>query len=638
MLHAAFSYFAGRNVGTAVGTDFPYLPLLAGLKEIRLLELEATGSCQLRYVPLDSAPMYIALSYAWGDPTRVASYSVDGKKILISKSLSAALARIFSFCKDKIPNNWGRRLHVWADAICIDQSNDEEKASQVILMGEIYKGANKVMVYLGEDTMKQDSGAAISIIRSCAKVYDEYSGDKSRLGGIYWKEKYFEKLPRLSHGNHLVSFFERPWWNRIWTLQEMFHGRGAFILCGKHHIEWADIVKAAHFWRDIDNISAACGHDDALVASAIYKSGLAAKATFESYGGWSGSSGFSWLSMLASTIKFASTDPRDKLYALTGMSEAIPGFEISYTKPVAEVFKDFMKKYLEQSKDLEFLQLAGVNHKGEPVELPAWIPNFMNLDHPMLNYHDKLQNDNFAAHIKNSFKVWNASCRFAASLQQPTAESEFRPEGVRVGTIDKICGPNNGSGREPGWLNLAYKRFGTEYHPLTMRCHILQAYFRTLFGDRYEIANKQVLEFEKRFELAGTFWHLFRKPFALLFQKMEISGRIDEILLGEPAKRGFRVEPSSQYSSVMLALFSKFTSLYFFVTSNGYMGYGPKCRRNDIVCILFGCSIPLILRPRNHEYIIVGQCFVLGVMNGELLSSYGDGNDGIDTREVFDIL
>ena len=89
----------------------------------------------------------------------VASYTVDGKKILISKSLSAALVRIFTFCKDRsryYPHEWqwGRRLHVWADAICIDQSNNEEKASQVTLMSEIYKRANKVMVYLGEDTTK----------------------------------------------------------------------------------------------------------------------------------------------------------------------------------------------------------------------------------------------------------------------------------------------------------------------------------------------------------------------------------------------------------------------------------------------------------------------------------------------------
>lgn len=219
MSHAAFGDFGSGNTGTAVGTDFSYLPLLPGLKEIRLLELEDAESCrQLRNVPLNSAPIYYALSYTWGDSTPVAPYSVDGKKILISESLSAALSRIFTFWKEQnryTSNDEGRRLHVWADAICIDQRSPEEKASQVTIMGEIYKRAKIVMVYLGEDTENQDSGAAMSIISSWAECYDQYHHREYDPGSDRGYGKSFEKLPRLSYDNHLASFFERPWWNRI---------------------------------------------------------------------------------------------------------------------------------------------------------------------------------------------------------------------------------------------------------------------------------------------------------------------------------------------------------------------------------------------------------------------------------------
>ena len=638
MLQATFSFF-GPNAGTA--GEFAYLPLLAGLKEIRLLELQSAGSCQLRYVPWDSAPRYFALSYAWGDPKPVATYIVDGKKILISKSLSAALARIYTYYQNERLyniNENGYRLHVWADAICIDQSNNEEKASQVSLMGEIYKQANRVMVYLGEGTTEKENESVIGVIARSARLYDDYSEANYTQGKVSWKMGCFEKLPSL-RGKSLLPFFEQPWWSRVWTLQEVFHTHHAIILYGKHTMEWAKVVKAAHLWRNIDGISTGAGHEEALLASAIYKTGLAAKATLASRDFRLRSSSFSWISLLASTIRFGSTDPRDKLYALVNMSEAIPGFEISYTEPVAEVFKDFTKKYLEHSKDLEILQFAGVNHEGDLMGLPTWVPNFASLNHPILHYHEMLQSDHFASHIKNGFKVWKASSNIIASLQQPTTESEFRPEGLRVGTIEKICGPSNDNSREPGWLDLAYKHFGIEYHPPTMRCHILQAYFRTLFGDRYESENEQLLNFEERFDLAGAFWDMYRKPFAHTFQDMKISGRIDEILLGKRVENWrLQVEPGSRYSSVVLALFSKFTSLYFFVTSNGYMGYGPECKPDDIICILFGCSVPLLLRPQNHGYIIIGQCFVLGVMNGELLNSYGDGSDDKDTKEVFNIL
>jgi hypothetical protein len=90
---------------------------------------------------------------------------------------------------------------------------------------------------------------------------------------------------------------------------------------------------------------------------------------------------------------------------------------------------------------------------------------------------------------------------------------------VRVGTIDEIYIPSNNDGTDPGWLNLAHKRFGTKYHPPTMSCHILQAYFRTLFGDRYEIATEQVPEFEESFDLAGTFWDLLRNHLRFSYRK-----------------------------------------------------------------------------------------------------------------------
>jgi hypothetical protein len=38
---------------------------------------------------------------------------------------------------------------VWIDALCINQSDDEEKTEQVRRMGEVYAQAKQVIVYLG---------------------------------------------------------------------------------------------------------------------------------------------------------------------------------------------------------------------------------------------------------------------------------------------------------------------------------------------------------------------------------------------------------------------------------------------------------------------------------------------------------
>ncbi|KAG9240893.1 hypothetical protein BJ878DRAFT_523552 [Calycina marina] len=42
-----------------------------------------------------------------------------------------------------------RKRRVWADAICIDQNN-QEKSQQVSLMGSMYKYAHNTIIYLGD--------------------------------------------------------------------------------------------------------------------------------------------------------------------------------------------------------------------------------------------------------------------------------------------------------------------------------------------------------------------------------------------------------------------------------------------------------------------------------------------------------
>ena len=52
----------------------------------------------------------------------------------------------------------------------------------------------------------------------------------------------------------------------------------------------------------------------------------------------------------------------------------------------------------------------------------------------------------------------------------------------------------------------------------------------------------------------------------------------------------------------------------------GYVVLGPRsCEAGDLVCILRGCSVPVLLR-RNGDlgtYTFIGECYVHGMMDGE---------------------
>jgi hypothetical protein len=87
---------------------------------------------------------YTALSYVWGDAIDKRTVSVDGKYCLeIIATLEQAL---------RYPRDARRDLKIWADGICINQNDVEEKNVQVGLMGSIYKLARHTIIFLGEET------------------------------------------------------------------------------------------------------------------------------------------------------------------------------------------------------------------------------------------------------------------------------------------------------------------------------------------------------------------------------------------------------------------------------------------------------------------------------------------------------
>ncbi|KAI1316977.1 heterokaryon incompatibility protein-domain-containing protein [Xylariaceae sp. FL0255] len=76
-------------------------------------------------------------------------------------------------------------------------------------------------------------------------------------------------------------------------------------------------------------------------------------------------------------------------------------------------------------------------------------------------------------------------------------------------------------------------------------------------------------------------------------------------------------------------------------TKNGHLSVGlgpPETERDDIVCILFGCSVPCILRPHRSgdqtengddkeiaqgdvDYKFIGEAFIYGIMDGQAIES-----------------
>jgi hypothetical protein len=74
----------------------------------------------------------------------------------------------------------------------------------------------------------------------------------------------------------------------------------------------------------------------------------------------------------------------------------------------------------------------------------------------------------------------------------------------------------------------------------------------------------------------------------------------------------------------------------FFVTENDLYGISPSpVEEGDILCILFGCKLPAVLRSQKDKYSLVSLAYVPGIMQGEF---FEDRSNIATTKRRFEII
>jgi hypothetical protein len=64
----------------------------------------------------------------------------------------------------------------------------------------------------------------------------------------------------------------------------------------------------------------------------------------------------------------------------------------------------------------------------------------------------------------------------------------------------------------------------------------------------------------------------------------------------------------------------------FFVSENGRFGLAPEdAQEGDSICVLFGCSLPMLLRPRRETFEVIGPAYFQGIINGEAVEEMENG-------------
>jgi hypothetical protein len=228
-----------------VAPQYHYEPLET--RHIRLIKLykgppggEDAPIVDLITTCLDSPQPYTALSYTWGDKGATKSILCSGRLLYITSNLYDALR----YCR-----NEDSVSYIWADGICIDQSNTNEKNAQIPLMGDIYwnsQRTQRVTIWLGKE--KSTTRAAIKTIRDLHTQLKSDAGNWQSSNTFIRPEDYHADIAvwRATDWYPLEDFLQHPWFLRKWIIQEAVLGINPLMLCGSQTLEWYELARFAY--------------------------------------------------------------------------------------------------------------------------------------------------------------------------------------------------------------------------------------------------------------------------------------------------------------------------------------------------------------------------------------------------------
>ena len=251
--------FISPMASSTKSKSFPYYPLVAP-GSIRLIELRPASTasqgiqCSLLHTTLADCQVnpnlkYTALSYVWGDQNNLRLISIDGVPIQVTANLHTALRDI---------RHCGRASKIWVDAICIDQSNTEERNHQVQQMRSIYASAAETIIYLGPsrtdntvivfNAARELENKQRSSFRRWPNIFTTLASHVSKTGVIdtlALVQKSNKSASKIRVRDWFLSnILDRPWFTRVWVFQELVFSQNPWVQCGIHILSWDNFMAA----------------------------------------------------------------------------------------------------------------------------------------------------------------------------------------------------------------------------------------------------------------------------------------------------------------------------------------------------------------------------------------------------------
>ncbi|KAH8193808.1 hypothetical protein TruAng_012027 [Truncatella angustata] len=550
-------------------------------------------ACQLTYHNFGQQQKYEALSYTWGNEGDVSPLLVDGKRFLARRNLVKALSALRYAAVARV---------VWVDAICINQHDVVERKYQISQMKDIYSRAQSVIIWLGEPTAASDLG--MEMVRTIsARSHEPRHGDIVKVGStladgtakktmsIGEFRRYYKSVLRLFNDTRAVRaldesvrLLDRPWWTRMWTLQESILCREVMVYCGMAVVPLEFFFDLAYFIFFAMNFSAWPGapvNPQVAVREVWRIADLRDHIRERGY--------INLLLALDSSWNRMASDPRDKVNGLLGLIRPVSQLKPDISSTTAEIYQRTFIAAGDEENSLSFLGFISEEHQLRNLRLPTWVPD--------LELHSRPGSDYLASLSKSIFNRWvyDASLsrtRSYTPLQTDNNGSVLVLSGVEVDTVATIASQAPGkipTDNSSSWIQI----MGTVLDEWRGHMHLRTDYVKS--GEPSALAFWRCV----LVDLKQGFLHENSDPGKPV--------RMDEA--DYPSLSAF---DSDEARHQLLAYWAKFCGLgsqmrlieqfhrRFFVSETGYIGLGPPwLQQKDKICVLLGGSVPYALRMSN---------------------------------------
>ncbi|KAI4934609.1 hypothetical protein J4E85_002467 [Alternaria conjuncta] len=605
---------------------------------------------------------YAALSYTWASRLEgnddnddlLESVDVDGHETFLHQNLAKALRSI----RLEVPQC------IWADALCIDQNNIPERNIQVTLMRQIFSNATNVWAWLGPPA--KGSNLAMDFLANLASRSNEEG-----IGPWLGNEGMHPDTYPTWEG--LRALMARNWWKRAWIVQEFALAKDVVFICGTRRLS-ADALEAADHLIFMEFTPSKNERVTALTRAVDINPRVLdpARNLMNLRRRLQEGEQLSALATLQMTRLTNATDPRDHLFAKIGLSgkELIELCPPDYDAKAEDIWFTFLKEFIKQKQDLYVVCLAGMQPRAYHA-LPSWLPDWGP---------SKPQYMLTSLYTGKQWPFFDAAGGAAAVATISSDRIEpgifLRCKGVVIDTVDGVAGDPWWTDRPTSLRQSRCKKnaYGTQIaafealvRTVTANTNRMGAWgapppvFKIVFAKRWHELRDTTTPYEADESLdrplpfymrASGFERAWRSMRNLKLDGVELHGHVEAGLVdaqnkaqasssreGSGEREEFDFSVSAPFHPLWTALEHSAGQVcyerFVYTTEGGYLGVGSSTvEPGDKVAVLLGCKVPVVLRPLEKGYQLIGETYVDGIMYGEMTKGLGEGASSVPVEDL----